>query len=107
MPALLAPGLSIRCEICGAWHTLQHDAIESTPYANEMLYFECRGGRYYAGQAGDPSRHQARGGHEVGAHCPACTQPIAQLVSFEDWTITMACPCGHRWSWMAEHVVRA
>jgi hypothetical protein len=34
--------------------------VTSTPYADDMLFFECRQGRYYAGQIGGSSRFETR-----------------------------------------------
>jgi len=34
--------------------------MEGTEYTRQMLYWECRGERYYAGQVGTASRHETR-----------------------------------------------
>jgi hypothetical protein len=56
----LEPGREVRCPQCGHWHAVQSIHTEGTAYTIRMLYFECCGGRYYAGQQGYESRHDVR-----------------------------------------------
>jgi hypothetical protein len=57
----LQPEMLLKCW-CGRWHEvrLDNEHAGETPHAREMLYWFCRGMRYYAGQAGSTSRHQVR-----------------------------------------------
>jgi hypothetical protein len=50
----------LRCPHCRRWHPvfIGHNSV--TPYTQAMLYFTCRGGRYYAGQLGQASRHPVK-----------------------------------------------
>jgi hypothetical protein len=56
----LREGTHIRCPHCRQWHSVSHGHTEGTDYTLQMLYFTCRGLRYYAGQDGYPSRHPTR-----------------------------------------------
>jgi hypothetical protein len=58
----LRPGDELQCPHCRRWHTLTltRSTVTSTPYADDMLFFECRHGRYYAGQVGGSSRFETR-----------------------------------------------
>ena len=42
------------------WHPIRHIHTEGTAYTVQMMYFVCRGGRYYAGNEGTTSRHETR-----------------------------------------------
>ncbi len=57
----LHAGANIRCPHCRRWHLVSHGHTEGTEYTLQMLYFTCRGLRFYAGQDGYPSRHPTRG----------------------------------------------
>jgi hypothetical protein len=50
----LEPDMLLKCSRCGQWHAVHFDRANAgdTDYANEMLYWWCGGGRYYAGQIG-------------------------------------------------------
>jgi hypothetical protein len=50
----------IRCPHCRQWHAVFYGHTEGTDYTLQMLYFTCRGMRFYAGQAGQTSRHPTR-----------------------------------------------
>ena len=56
----LQPGSLVLCPHCGRWHPVSLGHTTGTPYTQAMLYFMCRGGRYYAGQLGQTSRHRTR-----------------------------------------------
>lgn len=56
----LTPGDELRCSQCQGWHPVAHVHTEGTEYTRQMLYFECRGLRFYAGQRGLPCRHEIR-----------------------------------------------
>jgi hypothetical protein len=56
----LHPGSRIRCPHCRQWHAILLGHTEGTDYTLAMLYFECGGKRFYAGQVGLPSRHPTR-----------------------------------------------
>jgi hypothetical protein len=56
----LRAGARVRCPHCRRWHQVFSAHTEGTPYTRAMMYFECRGGRYYAGQEGQTSRHPTR-----------------------------------------------
>ena len=54
------PGSQIRCPHCRRWHDVITVHTEGTAYTVAMRYWECRGRRFYAGQAGGTSRHATR-----------------------------------------------
>ena len=60
--AALTPGAEVRCPHCRSCHVVQRRHAEGTEYARSMLYFVCdlRGGFYFAGTEGTPSRHETR-----------------------------------------------
>jgi hypothetical protein len=52
---VLQPGEQFFCPRCRETHVLEHEPETGTsPYAQDMLFFTCRGTRYYAGQIGYP-----------------------------------------------------
>ena len=53
-------GSLVLCPHCRRWHPVTTGHTEGTPYTQAMLYFFCRGGRYYAGQLGQSSRHPVK-----------------------------------------------
>jgi hypothetical protein len=55
--AALTPGAEVRCPQCGGWHVVTKLHSEGTPYTRRMLYFECNGGRYFAGTEGHAKKH--------------------------------------------------
>jgi len=59
-PLPLGAGSQIRCPHCQHWHPLIKPYADGTDYTRAMLFFECRGGRYYAAQEGGPSRHETK-----------------------------------------------
>ena len=61
-PEQLQIGSLVLCPHCRKWHPVVKGHTEGTEYTQRMLYFACRGGRYYAGQVGQESRHQTRTG---------------------------------------------
>src|SRR5687768_4917689 len=58
--APLQPGSQVLCPHCRGWHPVFLGHTEGTPYSQAMMYWVCRGGRYYAGQRGHTSRHPTR-----------------------------------------------
>lgn len=56
--APLNVGSMVLCPHCRRSHPVMKGHSEGTPYTQAMLYFMCRGGRYYAGQLGQTSRHR-------------------------------------------------
>jgi hypothetical protein len=48
----LKVGDLLRCPHCRRWHPVVKWHSEGTAYTLRMLYFECRGQRYYAGTGG-------------------------------------------------------
>jgi hypothetical protein len=56
----LHPGDELHCPLCQRWHPVSAMHVTGTQYTTEMLLWECRGGRFYAGQMGTPSRHETR-----------------------------------------------
>jgi hypothetical protein len=58
------PGDELQCPHCRRWHplTLTTGTVTSTPYANDMLFGECKKGEgiYYAGQVDGTSRFETR-----------------------------------------------
>ena len=56
-PPRLQPGAEVRCPHCRRWHPVFVGHTEGTDYTLAMLYFMCRGARFYAGQIGHVSRH--------------------------------------------------
>ena len=65
----------IRCPHRRHWHAAFHAHTEGTDYTLQMLYFTCRGLRFYAGQAGYPSRDGTQNAlpHRKGRTCRAIT----------------------------------
>jgi hypothetical protein len=62
-PSPLAPGDQLRCPHCHRWHPLVfRNDVTSTPYANDMLFWQCGkgSGYYYAGQLGGTSRFETK-----------------------------------------------
>jgi hypothetical protein len=57
---LLQTDSLVMCPHCRRWHPVILGHTEGTPYTQAILYFLCRGGRYYAGQLGQTSRHPAK-----------------------------------------------
>ena len=45
---------------CRRWHPVVKWHSEGTAYTLQMLYFDCRGKRYYAGQEDLESRHETK-----------------------------------------------
>lgn len=60
MERALEPGDEIRCLHCRRWHPVYQPHTEGTVATLLMLYFDCRGLRYFAGFVGSPSRHPSR-----------------------------------------------
>jgi len=56
----LQPGAEVRCPRCHRWHVAEQRKIDSTAYADAMLFVVCGGSLYYAGNIGTPSRHPVR-----------------------------------------------
>jgi hypothetical protein len=56
----LTPDDEIRCLHCRRWHRVYRPHNEGTEATRQMLYFDCRQLRYFAGFVGSPSRHETR-----------------------------------------------
>ena len=56
----LRVGDLLRCPHCRRWHRLVKWHNAGTAYTLRMLYFDCRGKRYYAGQEDLESRHETK-----------------------------------------------
>jgi hypothetical protein len=55
----------IRCPHCHRWHQVAAKHAEGTEYTRAMMYWDCRGDSYYAGQIGGAARYPTqRIGHE-------------------------------------------
>ena len=55
-------GMLLKCSKCGQWHTVRpaDSDVGESDQAKEMLYWLCRGRRYYAGQRGAVVRQPLR-----------------------------------------------
>jgi hypothetical protein len=62
-PAPLDVDSLLHCPHGYRWHPVIQGHTEGTSYTQAMLYFVCPGGRYYAGQSGQTSRHSTRNRH--------------------------------------------
>jgi len=56
----LKVGDEVRCPHCRKWHPVVKWHASGTDYTLRMLFFECGGQRFYAGQEGLESRHETR-----------------------------------------------
>ena len=58
----LEEGMLLKCRKCGEWHTVRpaEGNVGEAEHANEMLYWLCRGRRFYAGQRGSVGRWPVR-----------------------------------------------
>ena len=54
----LETGMLLKCSKCGEWHTVRpaDSNVGEAEHAKEMLYWLCRGRRFYAGQRGAVAR---------------------------------------------------
>jgi hypothetical protein len=53
----LEDGMLLKCSKCNQWHTVRPaDGTADTEHAKEMLFWLCRGRRFYAGQRGTVPR---------------------------------------------------
>jgi hypothetical protein len=54
----LQAGILLNCPHCGDWHPVQPATgnVGESEHALAMLYWYCRGGRFYAGQGGSAGR---------------------------------------------------
>ncbi len=50
----------LHCPHCRAWHPVIQRHAQGTEYTRRMLYWQCRGRDFYAGQVGLSSRHETR-----------------------------------------------
>ena len=57
-PLRLEPGDELRCPHCRRWHPVTTWHTEGTPYTQQMLYWKCAKGMYFAGTRGHISRHE-------------------------------------------------
>jgi len=48
------------CPHCRRWHPAMRWHTSGTDYTLKMLYFQCKGQMFYAGQEGLESRHETR-----------------------------------------------
>ena len=55
---VLEDGMLLKCSKCDQWHTVRpaDGNAGDAEHAKEMLYWLCRGRRFYAGQRGAVSR---------------------------------------------------
>lgn len=58
----LDDGMLLKCSKCGEWHTVRPSDgdVGESEHAKEMLYWLCRGRRFYAGQRGTVARMPIR-----------------------------------------------
>jgi hypothetical protein len=56
----LHPGDKLHCPHCRRWHLVSATHSEGTEYTRRMLFWQCRGAQYYAGNIGTTSRHETR-----------------------------------------------
>lgn len=57
----LDDGMLLKCSKCDQWHTVRPaDDTADTEHAKEMLFWLCRGRRFYAGQRGTVPRMPIR-----------------------------------------------
>ena len=58
----LETGMLLKCSKCGEWHTVRpaDGNVGEAEHAREMLYWPCRGRRFYAGQRGSVARTPLR-----------------------------------------------
>ena len=58
----LEGGMLLKCSKCGEWHTVRpaDGNVGEAEHAKEMLYWLCRGRRFYAGQRGSVGRWPVR-----------------------------------------------
>ena len=54
---LLHPGDQLHCPHCRHWHPVAAMHSEGTEYTRLMLFWQCGGGQYYAGQIGTQIGH--------------------------------------------------
>jgi hypothetical protein len=55
-------GDELHCPHCRRWHPVTVTNSEGTEFTRQMLFWQCRGGYYYAGNIGTASRHETRRG---------------------------------------------
>src|SRR5687767_10164584 len=79
----LQAGSEVRCPHCRRWHLVVRVHREGTETLR-MMYVECRGARYYAGQEGQASRHRIRDNRrDVSSFVDrCCPEEILVLISF-------------------------
>ena len=68
MPRLLKGGDDLHCPHCHGWHSVFAPNTTGTPNTTDMLSWDCRGARYYAGSIGGTARYETRrpgGRHRV------------------------------------------
>jgi len=58
----LDDGMLLKCSKCGQWHAVRpaDGNVGEAEHAREMLYWLCRGQRFYAGQRGSVARLPVR-----------------------------------------------
>jgi hypothetical protein len=56
----LQVGNELHCPHCGCWHKMFAPYSDGTDVMLRMLFWECRGLRYFAGSIGGASRHATR-----------------------------------------------
>src|SRR4051812_9232661 len=60
MTRSLQPGDELHCPHCGSWHPVFAPNAAGTPATTDMLSWECRGKRYFAGSMGGTARYDTR-----------------------------------------------
>src|SRR4051812_36334781 len=53
-------GDELHCPHCGDWHPVFAPNAAGTPATTDMLSWECRGARYFAGSIGGTARYETR-----------------------------------------------
>lgn len=56
----LHSGDELHCPHCRSWHPVAATNLEGTEFTRRMLFWNCRGGQFYAGNIGTTSRHETR-----------------------------------------------
>lgn len=55
----LDSGMLLKCSRCGSWHEVRPNEADvgTTTAARDMLYWTCRGSRFFAGSVGGTARY--------------------------------------------------
>jgi hypothetical protein len=65
----LHPGMLLKCSRCGSWHEVKSNEADvgTTTAARDMLYWTCRGDRFFAGNLGGTARYATRRRSDISA----------------------------------------